>query len=79
MPPSPAHTFELINLIKDQGVKVITMEPYFDHKTPQSVAERTGAQLIVLYPSVGGAKTGTDDYIQLFDTNVAALVAALRK
>jgi ABC-type Zn uptake system ZnuABC Zn-binding protein ZnuA len=54
------------------------MEPYFDHKTPQSVADRTGAKLIVLYPSVGGAKSGTDDYFQLFDKNIAALVAALK-
>ena len=79
VPPSPSHLFKLISTIKEQKVKVIVMEPYFDHKTPQSVADRTGAQLIVLYPSVGGAKTATDDYFQLFDTNIAALVAALKK
>jgi ABC-type Zn uptake system ZnuABC Zn-binding protein ZnuA len=77
VPPSPSHTFDLINLIKREGVKVIIMEPYFDHKTPQSVADRTGAQLIVLYPSVGGAKSGTDDYISLFDTNIKLLTDAL--
>jgi zinc/manganese transport system substrate-binding protein len=79
VPPSPSHLFQLISTMKEQKVKVIVMEPYFDHKTPRSVADRTGAQLIVLYPSVGGAKTGTDDYFQLFDTNIAALVAALKK
>ena len=78
VPPSPSHTFELIQLIKSQGVKAIVMEPYFDHKTPQSIAERTGANLVVLYPSVGGAKSGTDDIYQLFDTNVATLVKALK-
>jgi zinc/manganese transport system substrate-binding protein len=78
VPPSPSHTFELINQIKREGVKVIAMEPYFDHKTPQSIAERTGAKLVVLYPSVGGAKSGTDDYISLLDVNVAALVEALK-
>jgi zinc/manganese transport system substrate-binding protein len=78
VPPSPSHTFELMGLIKDQGVKVIAMEPYFDHKTPQSIADRTGAHLVVLYPSVGGAKTGTDDYFQLMDTNVDTLVKALK-
>jgi hypothetical protein len=35
--------------------------------------------LIVLYPSIGGAKSGTDDYIQLFDSNIAKLVEALKK
>jgi zinc/manganese transport system substrate-binding protein len=79
VPPSPSHLFQLINMMKEQKVKVIIMEPYFDAKTPQSVAERTGAELIVLYPSVGGAKSGTDDYFSLFDYNVNALVAALKK
>lgn len=79
VPPSPSHTFELINLMKTQGANVIIMEPYFDSKTPQSIADRTGASLLVLYPSVGGAKTGTDDYFSLFDTNIAKLVAALGK
>jgi zinc/manganese transport system substrate-binding protein len=79
VPPSPSHLFQLISMMKQQKIKVILMEPYFDHKTPQSVADRTGAQLIVLYPSIGGAKSGTDDYIQLFDTNIALLVGALKK
>ncbi len=78
VPPSPSHTLELINLMKAQHVKVITMEPYFDVKTPKSIADQTGAQLVILYPSVGGAKTGTDDYVQLMDTNVANLVKALK-
>ncbi|HKR62092.1 MAG TPA: metal ABC transporter substrate-binding protein [Thermoanaerobaculia bacterium] len=78
VPPSPSHTFALIGKMKDEKVKAIIMEPYFDKKTPQSIAERTGANLVVIYPSVGGAKTGTDDYFQLFDTNVANLVKALK-
>jgi ABC-type Zn uptake system ZnuABC Zn-binding protein ZnuA len=78
VPPSPSHTFELMNLIKQQKVKVIAMEPYFDHKTPQSIAERTGAHLVVLYPSVGGVKSGTDTYFDLMDTNINTLVKALK-
>jgi ABC-type Zn uptake system ZnuABC Zn-binding protein ZnuA len=78
VPPSPSHTFELINLMKAQHVKAILMEPYFDAKTPQSIAERTGATLVVLYPSVGGAKSGTHDYIHTVDTNIANLVKALK-
>lgn len=77
VPPSPSHTFALIQRMKEQRVKAIVMEPYFDKKTPQSVAERTGAKLVVLYPSVGGAKSGTDDYFALFDTNIRNLVSAL--
>lgn len=79
VPPSPSHLFSLISMMKENKVKAIVMEPYFDHKTPQSVAERTGATLVVLYPSVGGAKSGTDDYFQLFDTNIRNLIEALKK
>jgi zinc/manganese transport system substrate-binding protein len=78
VPPSPSHLFQLINLMKAQKIKVILMEPYFDVKTPRSVAERTGAKLVVIYPSVGGAKKATDDYFQLFDTNIANVVKALK-
>jgi ABC-type Zn uptake system ZnuABC Zn-binding protein ZnuA len=78
VPPSPSHTFELQNLMKAQKVKVVVMEPYFDSKTPQSIADRTGAKLVILYPSVGGAKAGTDDYFKLFDYNIAQLVGALK-
>lgn len=78
VPPSPSHTFELIRMMKAQKVKAIVMEPYFDHKTPQSIAQRTGAKLVVLYPSVGGAKSGTDDYFQTYELNVKLLIEALK-
>jgi zinc/manganese transport system substrate-binding protein len=78
VPPSPSHTFALINQMKAQKIKAIVMEPYFDHKTPQSIADRTGATLVVLYPSVGGAKSGTDDYFATVETNLLNLIKALR-
>jgi ABC-type Zn uptake system ZnuABC Zn-binding protein ZnuA len=78
VPPSPTHTLELINLMKAQNVKVIAMEPYFDSKTPQSIAERIGGRVVVLYPSVGGAKSGTDDYIHRIDTDISLLTRALK-
>lgn len=77
IPPSPSHTLQLIQKIKRERLKAIVMEPYFDEKTPQSIAERTGAKVVVLYPSVGG-KPGLDDYFKLFDYNVSTLVKALR-
>jgi zinc/manganese transport system substrate-binding protein len=77
IPPSPSHTLELINEIKDQKVKAILMEPYFDSKTPDFIANRTGAKVVVMYPSVGG-KAGLDDYFKLFDYNLDQLVKALQ-
>jgi ABC-type Zn uptake system ZnuABC Zn-binding protein ZnuA len=77
VPPSPSHLFELVQTMKSQKVKVILVEPYFDLKTPRSIAAKTGAKVIVMYPSVGGAP-GLDDYISLFDRNVSSLVEGLR-
>jgi len=77
IPPSPSHTLEIINLIKQQNIKVIIMEPYFDRKTPDFIAEKAGAKVVVLYPSVGG-KSGLDDYFKLFDANVNELLKALK-
>lgn len=77
VPPSPSHTFDLINQMKAQGVKAILFEPYFDRKTPDSIAAKTGAKVLILYPSVGGAP-GLDDYFKLFDRNVSELVKVLR-
>lgn len=77
VPPSPSHLFELVQMMKAQKVKVILVEPYFDLKTPNSIAEKTGAKVIVMYPSVGGAP-GLDDYFTLFDRNVKALTEGLR-
>ncbi len=75
IPPSPQHTVELIGLMKREGVKVILVEPYFDLKTPNAIARDTGAQVIVLTPSVGGEKEITD-YFKLFDYDIAKLKQA---
>jgi zinc/manganese transport system substrate-binding protein len=75
IPPSPSHTIDLIAQMKRDNVKVLVVEPYFDLKTPNSVARETGATVVVLPPSVGAEKDITD-YIKLFDAITAKLVAA---
>ena len=76
IPPSPAHTVELINMMIEKKVPVILMEPYFDQKTPKAVAEKTGATLVTFIPSVGGVPEAKD-YVGLFDYDVKLLVDAL--
>jgi zinc/manganese transport system substrate-binding protein len=78
IPPSPSHTLELIQEMKRQQVKIIMVEPYFDRKTPDAIARETGAQVIVLAPSVGGEKDVTD-YFKLFDHNVDLVVNAIKQ
>jgi ABC-type Zn uptake system ZnuABC Zn-binding protein ZnuA len=77
IPPSPSHTLELINAMKAEHVKLIVVEPYFDKKTPQSIASQVGGQVVELAPSVGGEKAATD-YIKLFDYDVNLLAGALK-
>jgi zinc/manganese transport system substrate-binding protein len=78
IPPSPSHTLDIMQEMKRQNVKIIVMEPYFDSKTPNSIARETGAKVVVLAPSVGGAKEVTD-YFKLFDYNVNLLVTAIKQ
>jgi zinc/manganese transport system substrate-binding protein len=75
IPPSPQHTVELIGQMKRDGVKIIIVEPYFDLKTPNSIARETGGVVVVLMPSVGGEKEITD-YFKLFDYDIAKLKKA---
>ena len=76
IPPSPQHTVELIGQMKRDNIKVIVVEPYFDLKTPNSIARETGGQVVVLMPSVGGEKEITD-YFKLFDYDLSKLKQAL--
>src|SRR5437762_3349578 len=75
IPPTPSHTLDLINLMKRENVKVMLIEPYFDLRTPNSVASQTGAKVLVMTPSVGGEK-GVDDYFKLFDYDLNLLKQA---
>jgi len=77
IPPSPQHTIDLIGEMKKVKATIILVEPYFDLKTPQSVARETGGRVVVLAPSVGGVKEAAD-YIQLFNYNVNLIVGALK-
>jgi zinc/manganese transport system substrate-binding protein len=76
IPPSPSHTVEIINLMNTRKIGVILMEPYFDERTPRSVAQKTGATLLRFIPSVGGVPDARD-YIALFDYDVKILADAL--
>ena len=78
IPPSPSHTLEVIQEMKRQNVKIIMVEPYFDTKTPNSIARETGAKVLVMPPSVGGEKEITD-YINLFDYDIRLLVDAIKQ
>jgi zinc/manganese transport system substrate-binding protein len=77
IPPTPSHTIELIGLMKRENCKVILVEPYFDLKTPNSIARETGGKVVQYLPSIGGEKDVTD-YFKLFDYDIALLMQAFQ-
>jgi len=77
IPPTPSHTLEVINMMKRDHVKVIMVEPYFDRKTPDSIARESGGTVVEYLPSVGGVKEVTT-YFQLFDYDIALLTKAFQ-
>lgn len=76
VPPSPSHLAGLILTMKRTGAKVIVMEPYYDRKTADFVAQKAGATVLVLPPSVGGIK-GLDDYLSVISHDIATLAKAV--
>jgi ABC-type Zn uptake system ZnuABC Zn-binding protein ZnuA len=78
IPPTPSHTLEVMNIMKRENIKLVLVEPYFDLRTPNSIAQGTGGTVVVLMPSVGGEKQITD-YFKLFDYDINLLVSAFNK
>lgn len=78
IPPSPSHILTLMQEMKRQNVKLILVEPYFDVKTPERVAQQTGGKVVVLYPSVGGTQQ-IRSYLDLFDYDLKLLVGAIKE
>jgi ABC-type Zn uptake system ZnuABC Zn-binding protein ZnuA len=76
VPPSPSHLVGLIETMQRTGAGVIVMEPWYDRKTAQLVASKTGARLVVLPPSVGGEK-GLDDYVATLRHAISTLAEAV--
>ncbi len=73
--PTASHIAELIDLMRSRRIRVIGKEPYFSVNAPKTIAAATGARIIDLPPSVGGAE-GTGDYFSLFDVLLARLSSA---
>jgi zinc/manganese transport system substrate-binding protein len=65
IPPSPSHTLDLMKAMKAQNVKLILVEPYFDLKTPLAIGRDSGAEVLVMRPSVGGVRD-TAEFCSLF-------------
>ncbi len=76
IPPSPTHINALIPRMKEEGVKAIIIEPNKERKTPDFVADNTGAKVLVLPGTVEGSKE-VKDYVSLFDYDLAQIASII--
>ena len=77
VPPSPAHLAGLIQTMKRTGAKVIIMEPFYNRRTADLVASKTGAKVLQLPPSVLGLKH-LKSYLSVLDHNVKKVAEGVR-
>ncbi len=75
IPPSPRHVTNLVTMMKERQIRAILAANYFDKQKVTTVAERTGAQAVIVPLFVGGAPD-TETYFDLVDYWVTHLVAA---
>lgn len=78
IPPTPRHVEKIIDLIRNQEIRVILTANYFDPAKPQVIADRTGARVVIVPLSVGGEE-GMDDYETLIDVWISRLVKAFEE
>ena len=78
IPPTPGHVARLIELMQDQGIKVLLAADYFDRRKVEMVADRGDATAVIV-PVEPGGEAGVPDYFSLVDRWVNDLAAAFRK
>ena len=74
--PSAKQLGSLIKKMRKEKIKVIVSEPQLNPKVPQTLAEETGAKIVILSP-LPGALPGTEHTLDLIRYNAETLIAAL--
>jgi zinc/manganese transport system substrate-binding protein len=78
IPPSARSVTNLVQMMQDDKISIVLAANYFDEHKVKTVADRTGAQAVVVPLFVGGAP-GTESYVQLVDYWINGLLEAARK
>jgi ABC-type Zn uptake system ZnuABC Zn-binding protein ZnuA len=72
VPPSPGELAALFQRMRESRVRVLIADPHANPSLVRQIATQGGAHPVTLYPS-------GQDYIRLFDDNVARLAGALQR
>ena len=74
IPPTPSHTLEISAAAKNAHAKFVLIEPFHDANDATPIANSSGAKVLTLPTSVGGA-SGVNTYTDLFDTIVRMMTS----
>jgi len=66
IPPSAKHVQYMVNLIKEQGINAMLVASYFEKKSPQMIADKTGIEAVYL-PLFVNNEMGIDNNFELMD------------
>jgi zinc/manganese transport system substrate-binding protein len=77
IPPSPPQLASVIQQMKEQGLKLILVEPFQSRKTAAVVADHTGGRVVDVCQFPGGLPGTDNDYFALMDADVGAIADAL--
>lgn len=77
IPPTPSHVADLIKRMEALNARLIISANYYPQKTPQIIAQKTGATYLAL-PAMVEGREGINTYFELMDTLVAEITSALK-
>ncbi|MEW6446702.1 MAG: metal ABC transporter substrate-binding protein [Bacillota bacterium] len=78
--PSPARLKELVQLVKEHGIRYVFFESAANPRLAQALAQEAGVDSLVLDPVAGFSqeeKAGEKDYIEVMEENLRVLQTAL--
>ena len=78
VPPTPKGLKNLMQLIKDEQIKIILKEPYYPKRPVKKVAKATGAKVLELINFPGG-RENAGTYLENLKANVNDLIKALKE
>ena len=77
IPPSAKHVQYMINLIKEQNIKLMLVANYFEKKTPQMIEDKTGIKAVYL-PLFVNPDAGIEDNFKLVDYWLDQIISGIR-
>jgi len=81
IPPTPRHVSRIIDLMRDQGIRVILTPSYYDRSRSEAVASRVGGTVVVVpMQPILNARNGDSErsYYDVVDNWISSLVQAFQ-